>query len=112
MADYAVINPATGETVREYPTITDDELRDAIGRADAAHRAWAASSTVEERAAAIRRVGALHTERAKELAEIIVREMGKPIEQAVGEVEFCTAIYDYYADNGPTLMADEPITLL
>jgi succinate-semialdehyde dehydrogenase/glutarate-semialdehyde dehydrogenase len=112
MADYAVINPATGETVREYPTITDDDLRDAIGRADAAHSSWATSSTVEERAAAIRRVGELHTERAQELAQIIVREMGKPIEQAVGEVEFSTAIYDYYADNGPSLMADEPIKLL
>jgi hypothetical protein len=111
MADYAVINPATGETVKEYPTISDDELRDAIGRADKAHRDWA-TSTVEERAAAIRRVGELHTERAQELAQIIVREMGKPIEQAVGEVEFCTAIYNYYADNGPSLMADEPIDLL
>ena len=40
MSDYAVINPATGETVKEYPTITDDELRDAIARADAAYRAW------------------------------------------------------------------------
>ena len=38
MADYAVINPATGETVREYPTISDDDLRDAIARADNAHR--------------------------------------------------------------------------
>ena len=112
MADYAVINPATGETVREYPTITDDELRDAIGRADAAHSTWATSSTVEERAAAIRRVGELHTEKRQELAEIIVREMGKPIEQALGEVDFSAAIYDYYADNGPSLMADEPIKLL
>jgi succinate-semialdehyde dehydrogenase / glutarate-semialdehyde dehydrogenase len=111
MADYAVVNPATGETVREYPTISDDELRDAIGRGDKAHTDWA-TSTVEERAAAIRRVGEIHSERSKELAEIIVREMGKPIEQAVGEVEFCTAIYDYYADNGPSLMADEPIKLL
>jgi succinate-semialdehyde dehydrogenase/glutarate-semialdehyde dehydrogenase len=111
MADYAVINPATGETVKEYPTISDDELRDAIGRVDKAHSDWA-TSTVEERAAAIRRVGELHAERAQELAQIIVREMGKPIEQAVGEVEFCTAIYGYYADNGPSLMADEPITLL
>jgi succinate-semialdehyde dehydrogenase / glutarate-semialdehyde dehydrogenase len=108
MADYAVVNPATGETVREYPTISDDELRDAIGRADKAHTDWA-TSTVEERAAAIRRVGEIHTERAQELAQIIVREMGKPIEQAVGEVEFCTAIYVYYAENGPSLMADEPI---
>jgi succinate-semialdehyde dehydrogenase/glutarate-semialdehyde dehydrogenase len=93
MSDYAVINPATGDTVREYPTISDDDLRGAIGRADAAHSSWASSSTVEERAAAIRRVGEIHSERAHDLAEIIVREMGKPIEQAVGEVEFCTAIY-------------------
>jgi succinate-semialdehyde dehydrogenase/glutarate-semialdehyde dehydrogenase len=112
MADYAVINPATGETVREYPTIGDDDLRDAIGRADRAHDDWARSSTVEERAALIRRVGELHSDNRQELAEIIVREMGKPIEQALGEVDFCRAIYDYYADNGPSLMADEPIKLL
>jgi succinate-semialdehyde dehydrogenase/glutarate-semialdehyde dehydrogenase len=112
MADYAVINPATGETVREYPTITDDALRDAIGRADAAHREWATSTTAEERAALIRRVGEIHTEKRQELAEIIVREMGKPIEQALGEVDFSAAIYEYYADNGPELMADEPIKLL
>ena len=112
MADYAVINPATGETVREYATIGDDELRDAIARADRAHGDWARSSTVEERAALIRRVGELHSDKRRELAEIIVREMGKPIEQALGEVDFCRAIYDYYADNGPSLMADEPIKLL
>ena len=34
MSDYAVVNPATGETVKTYPTISDDELQDAIGRAD------------------------------------------------------------------------------
>ena len=111
MADYAVINPATGETVREYPTITDDELRDAIARAAKASE-WAASTSVEDRAAIIRRVGEIHTEKRQELAEIIVREMGKPIEQALGEVDFSAAIYEYYADNGPTFMADEPIKLL
>ena len=49
MADYEVVNPATGETIREYPTISDDELRDAIGRADEAHADWAASSTSSTR---------------------------------------------------------------
>ncbi len=111
MADYAVINPATGKTVREYPTITDEELRDAIKRAANAGNDWAATS-VEDRAAAIRRVGEIHTEKRQELAEIIVREMGKPIEQALGEVDFSAAIYEYYADNGPKFMADEPIELL
>jgi succinate-semialdehyde dehydrogenase / glutarate-semialdehyde dehydrogenase len=112
MSIYAVVDPATGETIQEYPTISDDELRAAIARADDAHKAWAESSTVAERAALVRRVGELHLERRQELAEIIVREMGKPIEQALGEVDFCGDIYGFYADNAEELMADEPIKLL
>ena len=112
MSVYAVVDPATGQTVKEYPSITDEELRAAIARADAAHGEWSGSTTVAERAALIRRVGELYAEQRERLAEIIVREMGKPIEAAVGEVEFCKAIYDFYADNAETLMADEPITLL
>ena len=33
MSDYAVVNPATGEKVKEYPQISDDELDAAIGKA-------------------------------------------------------------------------------
>ncbi len=112
MSDYAVVNPATGETVKSYSTISDQDLADAIGRADKAHREWSASTTVQERAALVRRVGELHAEQRQRLGEIIVREMGKPIEQAVGEVDFCVAIYDFYADNAVKLLADEPIELL
>src|SRR4051812_19183365 len=112
MSAYAVVNPATGERVKEYPEISDAELREAIGRADEASRAWSGSSTVSERAALVRRAGELHGERRQELAEIIVREMGKPIEQALMEVDFAGEIYGYYADNAEKLMADEPIELL
>jgi succinate-semialdehyde dehydrogenase/glutarate-semialdehyde dehydrogenase len=112
MNDFAVVDPATGETVKSYPAISDAELDNSIARADEAHRTWSSSSTVQERAALVRRVGELHAEQTQRLAEIIVREMGKPISQAIGEVEFCTAIYDFYADNAEELMADEPIKLL
>jgi len=112
MSMYAVVDPATGETVKEYPTITDDELRGAIARADRAHKEWSQASSVAERAALIRRVGELHTERRKELAEIIAVEMGKPIGQARGEIAFSASIYEFYADNAEALMADEPIELL
>jgi succinate-semialdehyde dehydrogenase / glutarate-semialdehyde dehydrogenase len=112
MSIYAVVDPATGEKVKEYPTISDDELRAAIARADEAHRTWSASSSVADRAALVRRVGELYVERRQELAEIIVREMGKPIEQALGEVDFVGDIYGFYADNAEELMADEPIKLL
>jgi succinate-semialdehyde dehydrogenase/glutarate-semialdehyde dehydrogenase len=106
---YEVVNPATGETVKEYPTIGDDELRAAIGRADEAHKTWSATTTPAERGALIGRVGELHIEKRQELAEIIVREMGKPIEQALGEVDFVGDIYGFYADNAEDLMADEPV---
>jgi succinate-semialdehyde dehydrogenase/glutarate-semialdehyde dehydrogenase len=112
MSMYAVVDPATGETVKEYPTITDDELRDAISRADQAHQDWSKNSSVADRAALVRRVGELHTERRKELADIIVSEMGKPVGQARGEVDFCASIYEFYADNAEKIMADEPIELM
>ncbi|MBJ7520426.1 MAG: aldehyde dehydrogenase family protein, partial [Solirubrobacteraceae bacterium] len=112
MADYAVVDPATGETLTTFPTITDDELAGAIGRAHAAHPGWARETPLADRAAAIRRVGELHVERREDLAKIIVREMGKPIEQALGEVDFAGAIYEYYADNAERFLADEPIDLL
>jgi succinate-semialdehyde dehydrogenase/glutarate-semialdehyde dehydrogenase len=112
MSTYAVVNPATGETIKEYPEISDDELRAAIDRADRASRTWPSSTTVADRAALVRRVGELHSERRQQLAEIIVREMGKPIEQALEEAEFAGEIYGFYADNAEDLMADEPIELL
>jgi succinate-semialdehyde dehydrogenase/glutarate-semialdehyde dehydrogenase len=112
MSDYAVINPATGATVKEYPTIGDDELQSAIAQAYTTYQEWGRTTSVEERAALVRRVGELHSERREQLAEIAVREMGKPMEQALGEVDFCVDIYGYYADNGVELMKDEPIELL
>jgi succinate-semialdehyde dehydrogenase/glutarate-semialdehyde dehydrogenase len=112
MSTYAVVNPATGETIKEYPEIGDGELRAAIERADQAARTWPSSSSVAERAALVSKVGELHSERRRHLAEIIVREMGKPIEQALMEVDFAAEIYGFYADKAEDLMADEPIELL
>jgi succinate-semialdehyde dehydrogenase/glutarate-semialdehyde dehydrogenase len=112
MSDYAVVNPATGEQIKTYPTITDDELKAAITLAYETHYGWLRSTTVADRAALVRRVGELHSERREELGAITVREMGKPIEQALGEIDFCADIYGYYADNGPDLLKDEPIKLL
>src|SRR4249919_3231630 len=99
MSMYAVVDPSTGETLKEYPTITDDALQDAIARADQAHREWSKATTVADRASLVRRVGELHSERRKELADIIVTEMGKPVGQARGEVDFCASIYEFYAEN-------------
>lgn len=112
MSRYAVINPATGDTIKTYPQISDDELRQVIASADEAHRGWSRNSSTEERAALLHRVGDLHEERRDELAAIIVREMGKPVDQALGEIDFSADIYRYYADNAQEFLKDEPITLM
>src|SRR6185503_16416090 len=76
MSDYAVVNPATGETVARYDQFTDAQVEDALARAQAAFEGWR-TVPVAERAAIVRRAAELHRERRKELAAIITREMGK-----------------------------------
>ena len=112
MNQYVVTNPATGAQGPVFPLTTDAQLDAALDLADTAHRTWARTSAVSDRAALVQRVAELHVERREALAEIIVREMGKPLEQALGEVDFSAAIYSYYAENGEKFLADEPIGLL
>ncbi|MCZ0731587.1 NAD-dependent succinate-semialdehyde dehydrogenase [Mycolicibacterium iranicum] len=112
MTQYAVVDPATGEVVKEYPTATDEQIESALASAHATFKKWSKSTTVSERAELIRKVADLHNERKTELAKIIQREMGKPLDQSEGEVEFSAAIYQFYADNAEKFLADEPIELL
>ncbi|QMU96113.1 NAD-dependent succinate-semialdehyde dehydrogenase [Microbacterium esteraromaticum] len=111
MTDYAVVNPATGETVASYDTATDEQIEQAIAAAASAAKSWGATAPAD-RAAVIRRIAELHRERKDELGAIIVREMGKPIAAAVGEVEFAADIIEYYADNIEAITADQPLQIL
>ncbi|WP_062387227.1 NAD-dependent succinate-semialdehyde dehydrogenase [Demequina iriomotensis] len=112
MSGYAVVNPATGERLADYPTMSDGDVETALAAADGAYRGWLRSSTVEERAALVRRVAELHRERREELAAIIVREMGKPLSHALGEVDFAADITEYYADNAERITGDTPLEIL
>lgn len=112
MSEYAVIDPATTEVVATYPTATDAEIEAAIDAAAKTARTWARTTTVADRAALLGKVAKLHEERREQLAKVINREMGKPMDQSLGEVDFCAAIYQYYADNAEKFLADEEITLL
>jgi len=110
MSEYAVVNPATGETLATYPTITDDALESAIATADAAFRSWR-DVPVAERSARLRRVAELHRERRDQLAALVVREVGKPLVAALGEVDFAADITEYYADNAEKVTSDQPLEI-
>jgi succinate-semialdehyde dehydrogenase/glutarate-semialdehyde dehydrogenase len=106
--EYMVVNPVTGAVESRFATATDAEIATAIERSHAAYRPWS-ETAVAERAPVLNRVADLYAERVTELAALITREMGKTTAEAVGEIEFVVEIYRYYAEQGPTLLADEPI---
>ncbi|GAB3857716.1 NAD-dependent succinate-semialdehyde dehydrogenase [Nocardioides maradonensis] len=111
MSTYAVTDPYTGTTIKEYAALTDAQLEEKVARADATYRSWGRTTTPAERGALLARVAELYAERRDELARLTSREMGKPIEQAALEVDFAGAIYDYYARNAETFLADEQVPL-
>ena len=104
---YQVTDPATGEVTQKFDFATDAEIEAAVSAATGAFAQWR-QRPVEERAAIVKRVAELFTERSTELAALITTEMGKRPAAAVGEAQFCTDIFGYYADNGPALIADKP----
>lgn len=105
---YATTNPATGELVREFPVLSDDAAREALQQSAEAYRSWS-SLDLEKRAEVLRRMAALHREQSEALAALDTLEMGKPISQSRGEIELAASIYEYYADRGPGLLADEEL---
>ena len=108
MSLYQVVNPATGETVKEYPTASDAAIADVLTRVHEGYQSWR-TTTLDERSQVLHRVADLYRDRANELATLITREMGKTTAEALGEIEFVVDIYRYYADHGPALLADAPL---
>jgi len=111
MTGYTVTNPANGEQLATYPHATDAEVEQGLAEAHAAAEGWGRTSTPAERAELLRRAAQLHRDRRDELAGIIVREMGKPLEAALGEVDFAADITEYYADHIDEVTADTPVAI-
>ena len=105
---YQVTDPSTGEVLETFDHATDADVEAALTASHAAYSTWK-DVPITERAVAVKRVAALFAERADELAAIATQEMGKPLSEGVEEAEFCQAIFDYFADEGPGLAADQEI---
>lgn len=107
MGTFAVIDPATGQTIADYPDATPADIEHALASAQATYQTWSRHTTVAERAALAHRAAELFEERKEELGAIINREMGKPLDQAIGEAEFSAAITSAFASNAAEWLADD-----
>ncbi len=108
MSTYQTVNPATGETVKEYATLDAAGVEHALESAHQGYLSWR-TTPIEERSRVLSRVAEIYTERADELARSISLEMGKPVREAKGEVQLSAAIYAYYAEHGPSFLAEETL---
>jgi succinate-semialdehyde dehydrogenase/glutarate-semialdehyde dehydrogenase len=104
----ASINPATGETLREFQPLTSEELEQKLANAEKAFRIHRRSAFAERAAILNRAANILERER-EALARIITTEMGKPIGTAREEVRKCAGGCRFYAENGERFAEEEII---
>jgi betaine-aldehyde dehydrogenase len=93
---FAVLNPATEETIAELEEAGVEETDAAVARAKEAFPAWRAVSPAD-RARLLRRLAMLVEEHSEELAAIESRNVGKPIGGARAEVAMVAAVFHFYA---------------
>jgi acyl-CoA reductase-like NAD-dependent aldehyde dehydrogenase len=102
------INPATGETLSEWPMADARGVEAAIALASRAAPGWR-REPLASRARLLLAIAAGLRARKAELARLITLEMGKPLAEAMGEVEKSAWNCEYVAEQGPAWLADEVV---
>ena len=105
---FATINPATGKTEKEFPSLTPQELDALVQRAVDAFADYKHTSYAERSRHLITAAELLEGE-VPDVARILTTEMGKTFAAAKAEVSKCAMGLRWFADNGERLLADEPI---
>lgn len=111
-ADLAVSNPATGELLGYVPVCNADMIERAITAADRAQKAWAAR-TARERSRILRAWYDLIVANREDLGRIITLEQGKPLTEALGEIDYGASFIEWFAQearrvNGELLSGQHP----
>lgn len=106
MAVLKSINPFDPSRIINYPQVSDMALAVQLGRAYTTFTNYRETS-FEERATLMKCVAALLRDRSREFAEVITREMGKPVTEAEAEVKKCAWVCEYYADNAAHFLEDK-----
>ncbi len=102
------VDPASGEEIARYEELSEAALREAV---DATHEAWLAWRGVsfQDRARVLVRAAELLTGERRTHAELMAREMGKPVLQGEAEADKCAWVCRFYAENAERFLAPEPI---
>ncbi len=106
--EFKTINPATGETIKTWPTMASEEVWEIARLTGSAYRKWRLL-TVAERAPHFEQLAAVLRDNLEDWAVLITTEMGKPITEARAEIEKCAWMTEVYAANAAAWLADEKV---
>ena len=106
MPTITTVNPATEKAIQTYDIMTENQATERLEACHAAFLEWR-KLTHQERAPYLRKIGQTLRDHADELAALMTNETGKLLKDGHAEVELCAAIFDYTAENGPDILADE-----
>ncbi|HKP15199.1 MAG TPA: NAD-dependent succinate-semialdehyde dehydrogenase [Gemmatimonadaceae bacterium] len=102
------INPATGEILAEHAMLSAEALERRLALAAGAAVRWR-QTPVAERAAVVARLAALLDADKERLGRLMTLEMGKPIQAAIDEAAKCATGCRFYAEHGPSYVADATV---
>jgi succinate-semialdehyde dehydrogenase / glutarate-semialdehyde dehydrogenase len=101
-------DPRSGEVLRTFDELTDEQLEERIARAAAAAATYRLTS-FEERSGWLRAAADILDRRTDELASLMTLEMGKTKKASGAEIGKCAAVLRYYADHAGSILADEEV---
>lgn len=108
MPDIITINPATEEICGRYPLMNQNDIDSIIETTNLVQKSWS-KSPLPLRAQCLTRLAGVLLENKDEIATLITNEMGKPIKQALAEVEKCAVLCEYYAKEGTEFLKPDSI---
>jgi succinate-semialdehyde dehydrogenase / glutarate-semialdehyde dehydrogenase len=104
----ATVNPTTGQVVQTFTPLNSDAIESAIATAAATFQTYRHTSFAA-RSGWLNQVATLLELRREEYGALMTLEMGKPLKAAMAEVDKCAWVCRFYAEQGETFLADEPI---
>jgi succinate-semialdehyde dehydrogenase/glutarate-semialdehyde dehydrogenase len=107
---FQVVDPATAAPGRSYTGHTPDEALQIARAARAAFDSWRQTSFAE-RAALMRKAGAVLRAREAELCTLMTDEMGKTLGEGRAEVEKCAGNCDFFAEHAAAFLAERPVDM-
>ena len=103
----ATVNPATGETLKTFAEMTDQDVERCLAAAAEAHASYRLTD-MEARAGWMRQAAGILDDERDQIAAMMTTEMGKTVAAARQEVTKCAATCRFYADHAAGFLADEP----